>query len=153
MVELAANVDDLDPRLWPGVISGLISAGALGAWVTPILMKKGRPAHTLTVLARSENASALADAMLSATPTFGVRPGTLQHRTVLDRSWHTVTVEGEKVRVKVGSREGRIVRVTPEFEDVARVAQTSGGSELTVLRAAEAAAAAAGLAAGEQLPG
>ena len=72
-VLIEANVDDLDPRLWPGVLTSLIRAGAADAWLVPIIMKKGRPAHTVSVLARPDQAADLRYLLLSLTSTIGVR--------------------------------------------------------------------------------
>ncbi len=50
MIQIDANVDDLDPRVWPSAIEAVMASGAVDAWVTPIVMKKGRPAHTFSAL-------------------------------------------------------------------------------------------------------
>jgi uncharacterized protein (TIGR00299 family) protein len=139
---LEANVDDLDPRLWPGVLAGLVDLGAADAWLTPILMKKGRPAHTLSVLCREDLADAARDRIFRDTSTLGVRHSR-RGRVALAREFVEVRVGEGRVRVKVGSRDGVVLQAMPEFEDVAALAREQGRPERVVLQ--EALAAAAGL--------
>ena len=89
MSVLEANVDDLDPRLWPGVIDRLLQAGAADAWLTPILMKKGRPAHLLSVLSRPDLVEVLQQLILTHTSTLGIRCYQVS-RIALSRRWYTV---------------------------------------------------------------
>jgi uncharacterized protein (TIGR00299 family) protein len=135
---LEANIDDLDPRLWPEVISALLSAGASDAWLTPILMKKGRPAHTLTALVSGAHATAVRTAMFEQTSTIGLREIAIG-KTALERSIQTVRVDGHDVRVKLALLDGRVVNAQPEYVDVARAAQASGRPTRDVLADASAA--------------
>ena len=82
-VVLETNVDDLDPRLWPGVLARLLSDGASDAWLTPILMKKGRPAHTLKVLCRPDLADGLRQVIYAETTTLGIRQHTVRKHAAL----------------------------------------------------------------------
>ncbi|MDI3403398.1 nickel pincer cofactor biosynthesis protein LarC [Streptomyces cavernicola] len=151
-VVLEANIDDLDPRLWPGVLTALLADGASDAWLVPILMKKGRPAHTLRVLAPSAQVAVVRERMFRETSTIGVREWAV-HKTALERTWVPVAVLGEgTVPVKVAHRGGIIVQATPEFEDVAALASAHGLPVISVLDAADAAAAAQGLVPGAALP-
>jgi pyridinium-3,5-bisthiocarboxylic acid mononucleotide nickel chelatase len=147
-VLLEANVDDLDPRLWPGVLSGLLADGASDAWLVPIVMKKGRPAHTLTVLCDPALVPALRARIFTDTSTLGVRESD-RRKTALSRYFVDVEVPGGgTVAVKVGHADGVIVQVMPEFEDVARLAGAQGRPERLVLQEAIGAATAAGLVVG-----
>jgi uncharacterized protein (TIGR00299 family) protein len=150
-VLIEANVDDLDPRLWPGVLTSLIRAGAADAWLVPIIMKKGRPAHTVSVLARPDQAADLRYLLLTLTSTIGVRE-TKVRKTALPRGWVDLIVAGSCVSIKIAHRHGTIWQVTPEFDDVERAADEQDLSPLTVLEQAMAAALAAGLVAGAPVP-
>ncbi|WP_433359996.1 nickel pincer cofactor biosynthesis protein LarC [Actinoplanes sp. CA-142083] len=151
LVLLEANVDDLDPRLWPGVLEGLLELGAADAWLTPILMKKGRPAHLLSVLGRAGNADALRERIFRDTSTLGVRHST-RGRVALERGFVEVPIGEDRVTVKVGHREGVLVQVMPEFGDVAALARRTGRPERLVLQEAMTAAAAEGLVVGAAVP-
>lgn len=136
---LETNVDDLDPRLWPRVLQALLEAGASDAWLTPILMKKGRPAHTLSVLCRADLAPVLREVVFRETSTLGVRE-TPVGKTALERREVTVEVGGRPVRVKLGLLRGEVVNAMPEWEDVAAAAAALGRPAKAVLRDAHAAA-------------
>ncbi|MBI1757838.1 MAG: nickel pincer cofactor biosynthesis protein LarC [Actinobacteria bacterium] len=138
-VLLECNVDDLDPRLWPDVLAGLLTAGASDAWLTPILMKKGRPAHTLHVLCAEQRGPALRREIFDRTSTIGVRQLTVG-KYALDREYGAVEVGGHRVGVKLARLEGRLVNLSVEFDDVRAAAEALGEPAKEVLRAATAAA-------------
>ena len=136
---METNVDDLDPRLWPDVITALLAAGASDAWLTPIMMKKGRPAHTLHVLVTGEHADVVRSEIFRQTSTIGLREISIG-KTALDREMRSIDVDGHLVRVKLALLEGTVVNAQPEYDDVASVAADTGRPIKDVLAEAVAAA-------------
>jgi uncharacterized protein (TIGR00299 family) protein len=136
---LESNVDDLDPRLWPAVLAALFDAGASDAWLTPILMKKGRPAHTLSVLTTPQNADAVRRVVFTESSTIGMREHRVGKRALV-REMRTVTVDGVDITVKVALLDGEVANVTPEYDDVAAAADRLSRPVKAVLAAAIAAA-------------
>ncbi|ADP78198.1 LarC family nickel insertion protein [Pseudofrankia inefficax] len=140
---LEANVDDLDPRVWPSVLAALLAAGAADAWLTPILMKKGRPAHTLRALVAPGRLPAVRAAIFRHTSTLGLREIPVR-KHALARSMRAVEVAGHPVRVKVSpgpdrafdQPAGPVPVAQPEWEDVALVAEKLGWPAREVLAAA-----------------
>src|SRR5207342_1847760 len=113
---IETNIDDLDPRVWPAVIAALLSDGASDAWLTPILMKKGRPAHTLSVLCQPDLADELRQTIYTETTTLGIRHHTVRKHAAL-RGYAEITVNGDVIAIKLTHQNGRIVQAAPEFED------------------------------------
>ena len=138
-IVIAANVDDLDPRAWPVVLDALLAAGADDAWLTPILMKKGRPAHTVSALTTEAAAGAVRTVLFRETSTLGVRE-TPATKTALTREFRTVDVGGQPVAVKLGwGPDGTLLNAMPEWDDVVRAAQALGQPVKRVLAQAQAA--------------
>lgn len=134
---LETNVDDLDPRVWPAVIAALLEAGASDAWLTPILMKKGRPAHTLHVLVDARRAPAVRTVVFRHTTTLGLREQAVAKHS-LERAMVSVEVDGQRIPVKVARHEGAVVNAQPEYDDVVRAADALGRPVNDVLVAAQA---------------
>jgi uncharacterized protein (TIGR00299 family) protein len=118
---LECNVDDLDPRVWPAVIAALLEAGASDAWLTPILMKKGRPAHTLSALVDGEHAASVRTAIFRQTSTIGLREQPVT-KHALEREFTSVDVGGQTISVKLARHDETVVNAQPEYDDVARAA-------------------------------
>ncbi len=139
VVQLEANLDDLNPELCEHVSERLFAAGALDVWWQPVTMKKSRPALILGVLVPPAHLDAALAVVFTETSTIGVRHQTLARR-VLER--HVVTVETAfgPVAVKLASLAGRITNRAPEYEDCRRVARERGVPLKDVYAAAQAAA-------------
>ena len=101
LVVLEANIDDLSPQLVADAAAALLEAGALDAWVTPAVMKKGRPGFVLGALAAPGTAAAVRRTFFETTTTLGVREHHVG-RTALPRRIDTVTVAG-----RTGAGQGR----------------------------------------------
>ena len=139
LLVLETNVDDLDPRLWPEVITAVLAAGALDAWLTPILMKKGRPAHTFRALVTPEAAAEVRATVFRETTTIGIREYPVD-RHALPRETTTVAVGGVDISVKLARLDGVVVTAQPEYDDVVHAARALGRPVRDVLAEATAAA-------------
>jgi uncharacterized protein (TIGR00299 family) protein len=129
-----ANVDDMTGEVLAHTITALLSAGAHDAWVTPIVMKKGRPAHTVHALCDPARRDAVAATLVAETGTLGLRASIVQ-RWPQARQESTVDVDGHPIRVKRSAG-----RVKVEHDDAQIAAAALGWPLRHVLAAAEAAA-------------
>jgi pyridinium-3,5-bisthiocarboxylic acid mononucleotide nickel chelatase len=136
---IEANVDDMSPQLVGPLFEALFEAGAVDAWSTPILMKKGRPAIQISALAPATTGAAVERAFFAASTTLGLRRRALD-RVVLARSFAKVATPYGSVRVKVAALDGEVLGAQPEFEDCRRLAARARVSAREVLSAAAAAA-------------
>ena len=124
-VLIETNIDDSTPETLAFVVERLLEAGALDAWAAPIVMKKGRPAVTLSVICEPADRNLMEEILFAETTTLGTRAAAVTRR-VLERETVTVDVHGHEVRVTVARRGGRVVTVAPEYEDARAAARATG---------------------------
>jgi uncharacterized protein (DUF111 family) len=131
---LEVNVDDVTGEVIAHTIGALLDAGAHDAWATPIVMKKGRPAHTVHALCDPALTDIISRVMVDETGSLGIR-GSIIERWPQARREAVVRVEGHEIRVKIAGD-----RVKVEHDDAARAALALGLPLREVLRLAESAA-------------
>jgi hypothetical protein len=102
VVELSANIENIDPQLFSALCDTLLAAGALEVWVETVTMKKSRPGHVLHAWAPSGAETDLGAVMLRETTSLGVRAKRAS-RLMLAREWCEVTTSGRPVRVRLGA--------------------------------------------------
>ncbi len=139
VILVETNIDDMDPRVYEHLMDKLLEAGALDLFLTPIIMKKSRPAVRLSAICKLEVINSITAIILKETTTFGVRVYGAGRR-ILERKIVKVKTRYGVIRVKFGSLEGRIIKRTPEYLDCSKAATKHGVPLLTVIKAAERAA-------------
>ena len=119
---IEANLDDMNPQIYGYFLEKALGAGALDVYTTPVQMKKNRPGTLLTVLCKPQDTDGLMSLIFAETTTFGARTYRAQRRA-LPRELVTVRTNFGEVNVKVSRVNGRILHVTPEYEDCRRLAE------------------------------
>ncbi|HWR38947.1 MAG TPA: nickel pincer cofactor biosynthesis protein LarC [Patescibacteria group bacterium] len=139
VILIETNIDDQNPQIFPYVMDRLLATGALDVWLTPIIMKKGRPAHVLSILCHEQERETLTELILVETTTIGIRYSPVT-RTIAERAISQVETRWGMVRVKISRHQDQIVNIMPEYEDCRRLAEAFGVALKDVQQAALAAA-------------
>jgi uncharacterized protein (TIGR00299 family) protein len=134
-----ANIDDMNPQWYEHVVDKLLAAGALDVYLTPIQMKRSRPAVTLSLMVDESKLDAALGILFSETTTIGVRMHPVERRK-LEREETTIETAYGRVRIKTAKWKGRVMNAAPEYRDCLRLAEEKGVPLKEIYQAALAAA-------------
>jgi pyridinium-3,5-bisthiocarboxylic acid mononucleotide nickel chelatase len=118
---IECEIDDMNPQIFGVAMDRLYAAGALEVFYVPVQMKKNRPGTLLTVVCRPDDRAAIAEVVFRETTTIGLRYSETR-RECLQREHVTVETPLGPIRIKVASRDGRVLNAAPEFDDCAKLA-------------------------------
>ena len=138
IAQLTTALDDATGEMIGHAIAVLLEDGALDAHARPVTMKKSRPGVELVVLARPSDRERLARRMMMETGAFGVRMEVIE-RAVAARTWVTVTVAGQSIRIKCAMDGDTLLHAAPEYEDCVAASRALGLALPQVMHAALAA--------------
>ncbi|SNX55069.1 nickel insertion protein [Thermoanaerobacterium sp. RBIITD] len=123
----------MSPEYYQYIFEKLFKNGALDAFITPIIMKKQRPAHKLSVLCSEGKTDVLKRIIFEDTSTFGIREYSVE-RYALQRDFKVVNTPLGNIRVKRGYLDGKYIKMHPEFEDLKAIAEKTGLSIQSILK-------------------
>lgn len=121
MIQIETNIDNMNPELYTPLLENLLAMGVNDAWLTPIIMKKGRPAMLLAILCAEEMLGRVEEFLFTETTTIGFRYFPVQ-RSVCERTFDVVDYEGHPIHVKRAFYKGQCVNTSLEYEDLAQAA-------------------------------
>ena len=116
------NIDDMNPQIYGNVMKELFAAGAMDVWLTPITMKKGRPAITLSCLCAPEETNKMAEMVMRLTSTIGVRTYQVD-KIKLDHVTKEVDTSLGKIRVKEGWIGNELIKTSMEYDDLLNISE------------------------------
>lgn len=119
--EIQANIDDMTGEEMGFLMNKLFKEKCLDAFFSPVYMKKNRPGYKISVLCKTEETEKFAGLLLLDSSTAGVRISS-HKRVVLNREYRSVKLNGDEVTLKILSNEN-ILKIYPEYEDIARISQ------------------------------
>jgi len=122
---LETNIDDMNPQLYEYVMEKLFASGALDVYLTPIIMKKGRPATMLSVLSNRDDIKVLSDIIFRETTSIGLRVQEIG-RIKVEREIKEIKTKYGKIRVKIAFDDKEMLGINPEYEDCKRIAVKKG---------------------------
>jgi pyridinium-3,5-bisthiocarboxylic acid mononucleotide nickel chelatase len=125
ITQIETTIDDMSPQLYEPLIDRLLAVGAVDVFLTPVIMKRSRPGTVLTALCPPQLVDEVARVLFEESSTIGVRWST-RERQILPREMVTLTTSYGSLPFKVSRLAGRVITVTPEFADVARLAREKG---------------------------
>jgi len=128
---IECNIDDMNPEQYEYLLELLFDAGVSDAWLTPIIMKKSRPAITISVLCKPELADNMKEILFKNARTIGLREQQLT-KNVLRREEKTITTSLGQVKIKESFFKGKKVNAKPEYEDCKMIAKKLNISLLEV---------------------
>jgi uncharacterized protein (DUF111 family) len=142
MVILETNIDDVTGEVLGRAVERLMSEGAHDVTITPVYMKKNRPGHVITVIAKVDDAEELAQVLIGETGTLGVRElPVIRHITPRASRTIHLSIRGKThpLKVKIAEdRKGRVVGSKVEYEDLRRISDQTGISVFKLQRMAKA---------------